>query len=92
MTDAGAPRSRLTARDGTRVVSINDGVRRPPEDGQPRTKPECKPSVGVHVNDTSILAYLTEATRKDAGVLPPPFRVEPLLPGVPAGGRHVRGR
>jgi hypothetical protein len=65
ITDAGAPRSPLTARDGTRVVSINDGVRLPLENGQPRTKPECKPGVGVNVNDISILAYLAEAMRKD---------------------------
>jgi hypothetical protein len=65
VTDAGAPRAPLTARDGTRVVSINDGVRLPREDGQPRTEPECKPGVGVHVSDASILAALAEAMRKD---------------------------
>jgi hypothetical protein len=65
ITDAGAPRSPLIARDGTRLVSVNDGVRMPLEDGQPCSPLESKPGVGVNVNDNSILAYLGEAMRKD---------------------------
>jgi hypothetical protein len=47
------------------VVSIYDGVRLPLEDGRPRNEQECKPCVGVHVNDASIIAALAEAMRKD---------------------------
>jgi hypothetical protein len=65
ITDAGAPRSPLIARDGTRVMSVNDGGRMPLADGQPLTPQEDKPCVGVNVNDNSILAYLGEAMRKD---------------------------
>jgi hypothetical protein len=65
ITDAGAPRAPPTTRDGTRVVSINDGVRLPDEDGRQRTKPENKPGVAVNVNDSSILAALAAAMRKD---------------------------
>jgi hypothetical protein len=64
-TDAGAPRAPLVAHDGKRVVSINDGVRLPDKDGQPKTQSEDKPCVAVNVNDSSILAALAAAMRKD---------------------------
>jgi hypothetical protein len=59
ITDAGAPRSPLTARDGshwTQVMPINDGVRLPLPDGCPHSEPERKPGVGVIVNEWQ--AYL----------------------------------
>jgi hypothetical protein len=65
ITDAGAPRAPLVARDGTVVHSINDAVRLPDKDGRPRMEPEVKAGVADNVNDSSILAALAAAMRKD---------------------------
>jgi hypothetical protein len=65
ITDAGAPRAPLVARDGTVVISINDAVRLPDKDGQPKIQSEDKPGVADNVNDSGVLAALAVAMRRD---------------------------
>jgi hypothetical protein len=73
ITDAGAPRSQIFSDDGTEVLSINAAVRLPGDDGLPKMKPENKSSVANNINDSSVLAALSEAMRKD-GFAPHEYR------------------
>jgi hypothetical protein len=65
ITDAGAPRSPRTSRDGTVVVPMNEGVRLPLPDGRARTQPENKPASCVVANNSGNLAYVARAMALD---------------------------